>query len=212
VRRNRAGIRQLGRDVDLRVAFQDTASDAEAPQARPAPEGPPVSAPDVPTDRHGIPRLDGGVDLHQLFAATPDDAQPDGDLEEALRQSLAHDARELMKRKTGGFFPPRRLSLKEKLRRYPPPQAQLDLHGETALNARLRADAFIRTARADGLFTLRVIVGKGLHSTDGAVLPDVIEDLAVTLKRQGVVLAHRWDKKIKRKSGALIVYLATDFH
>ena len=54
-------------------------------------------------------------------------------------------------------------------------------------------------------------MGKGLHSQGGAVLPDVIEDLAVALKRQKVVLTYRWEKRIKRKSGSLIVYLTTAF-
>ncbi len=218
VRRNRVGIRRLADDVDLRDYFQETASQTTTPQAAPsqappeAQRSPRAPATDVPTDRHGIPRLDNRVDLNQLFGATVDDVAPDSDLGEALRQSLAHDARGLMKKKTGGFFPTRQLSLKEKLRRYPPPQAQLDLHGQTALQARQRAEGFIRTARADGLFTLRIIVGKGLHSQGGAVLPDVIEDLTVALKRQDVVLSYRWEKRIKRKSGSLIVYLATEFH
>lgn len=218
VRRNRVGIRRLADDVDLRDHFQDTASETSAPQTRHM-QAPPESehpqrglATDMPTDRHGIPRLDNRVDLRQLFAATVDDAASDGDLGEVLPQSLAHDARGLMKKKTDGFYPARRLSLKEKLRRYPPPQAQLDLHGQTALKARQRAEAFIRTSRTDGLFTLRIIVGKGLHSQDGAVLPDVIEDLTLALKRQDVVLTYSWEKGIKRKSGSLIVYLSTEFH
>jgi DNA-nicking Smr family endonuclease len=103
---------------------------------------------------------------------------------------------------------PRRLTLKERLRRYPAPQAQLDLHGATALEARQRTEVFMRSARTDGLFTVRVIVGKGLHSEGGAVLPDVIEELLLALKRTGTVLTYRWEKDIKRKSGAVIVYLS----
>jgi DNA-nicking Smr family endonuclease len=97
------------------------------------------------------------------------------------------------------------------LRRYPEPQAQLDLHGATAPKARQRAESFIRTSVADGLFTLRLIVGKGLHSPEGAVLPDVIEDLLLALKRESLVLTFRWEKGLKRKSGAVIVYLTTAF-
>jgi hypothetical protein len=164
----------------------------------------------VTTDRHGIPRLDDQTDLRQLFeTALEDDADTpaDGDLGEVFRASLDHDARRLMKKKTGGVFAPRRLSLKEKLRRYPAPQAQLDLHGDTALIARQRADSFLRTAGAAGTLSVRIIVGKGLHSESGAVLPDVIEDLLVALKRDGRILTFRWDKDLKRKSGAVIVYM-----
>lgn len=209
--RNRVGIRRLANDVDLWECFADTASKATAPQAPPESERPQRDpGKDLPTDRHGIPRLDDQVDLDQLLGTSINEDVSDDDLGEAMRQSLAHDIRSLMKKKTGGFFPIRRLSLKEKLHRYPPPQAQLDLHGETALKARQRAEAFIRSARADGLFTLRIIVGKGLHSQGGAVLPDVIEDLTLALKRQDLVLTYRWEKGIKRKSGSLIVYLATE--
>ena len=166
---------------------------------------------DIPTDRHGIPRLDDQADLYRLFDAAGNDAEDAQTLGDALHRSLDRDTRGLIKRKTGGFFAPRRLSLSEKLRRYPPPQAQLDLHGATAVKARQRAEAFLRSACDRGLFTVRIIVGKGLHSEAGAVLPDVIEDLLVVLKRDDVVLNYRWDKGIKRKSGAIIIYLAADF-
>jgi hypothetical protein len=216
-RRNRAGVRQLDADADLRAHFLGGANDAEE-QTRPdpktaAPANPATRAAmaAIPTNRHGIPRLDGQADLCRLFDAA-EDASGDGqDLGEALRKSLDHDARGLMKKKTGGIFPSRRLVLKEKLRRYPAPQAQLDLHGATASKAHQQATAFIRRARADGLFTVRIIVGKGLHSEGGAVLPDVVEDLLVALKREDLVLSYRWEKRIKRKSGALIVFLETDF-
>ena len=55
-------------------------------------------------------------------------------------------------------------------------------------------------------------MGKGLHSEDRAVLPDVIEDLLTDMKREDIVLSYRWEKRVKRKSGAVIVYLAAPFH
>ncbi len=216
--RNKAGIRQLDSHRDLRDYFLPAASEESAPDHRPTLERggdtpkkagrrPKVAA---DTDRHGIPRLDDQTDLGRFFEAALEDdeaAAADRELGEVFRASLDHDARRLMKKKTGGFFAPRRLSLKEKLRRYPTPQAQLDLHGDTALIAQQRADSFLRTAGAAGTLTVRIIVGKGLHSEDGAVLPDVVEDLLVGLKRDGRVLTFRWDNGLKRKSGAVIVYL-----
>ncbi len=183
---------------------------APGPKANPG-QGTRDARADLPTDRHGIPRLDGQTDLQRLFDVAADETENAEALGEALHRSLDYDARGLMKQKTGGFFPPRRLSLKEKLRRYPSPQAQLDLHGATAAQARQRAAHFMRSSLANGLFTVRIIVGKGLHSEAGAVLPDAIEDLLLVLKREALVLSYRWDKGIKRKSGAIIVYLATDF-
>jgi hypothetical protein len=57
------------------------------------------------------------------------------------------------------------------------------------------------------LWTLRIIVGKGLHSENGPVLPDVVEDTLSALQREGVVLAFRWEGRSKRRSGSVIVYL-----
>ncbi len=214
---NRQGIRRLDDDADLHAHFMSAGNDAleekgsRREETRGRKQADRDLMADIPTDRHGIPRLDNQADLKRLFDAAVDESQGGEALGETLRQSLAHDARGLMKEKTGGFFPTRRLSLKEKLRRYPSPQAQLDLHGFTASKARQRADAFIRTAQADGLFTLNVIVGKGLHSEGGAVLPDVIEDLLMDLKREDIVLAYRWEKRSKRKSGAVIVFLTPHF-
>lgn len=221
-RRNRAGIRQLDDQRDLRTYFMPAAPEEPDPPARPSAQAKavprrekgPESEIAAATDRHGIPRLDDQTDLRALFEAgleEGEDSAADKELGEVFQASLDHDARRLMKKKTGGFFAPRRLTLKEKLRRYPAPQAQLDLHGDTALIARQRADSFLRTAGAAGTLTARIIVGKGLHSESGAVLPDVIEDLLVTLKRDGRVLTFRWDKDLKRKSGAVIVYLAPPF-
>jgi len=65
----------------------------------------------------------------------------------------------------------------------------------------------IKSARQRGLQTLRVITGKGLHSYGKAVLPEVVEEKVVELKKQNLILTFRWEKGSKRKSGALIVYL-----
>jgi len=99
------------------------------------------------------------------------------------------------------------MPIKKRLKRYPPPEAELDLHGFTALGAQLKAKAFISTCKHQGYFSLRLIVGKGLHSDIGPVLPDVIEDLLKIMKDQNMVLAYEWDRQKKSKSGALVVYL-----
>lgn len=98
-------------------------------------------------------------------------------------------------------------SVSKLVKNYPAPQSELDLHGETSQSAEFRADNYIRSALSRGLLTLRIIVGKGTHSEFGAVLPDTIEDLLNKLKKEKVVLSFRWEKKVKRKSGAIIVYL-----
>ena len=102
---------------------------------------------------------------------------------------------------------PAPVPLKKRLKRYPPPESVLDLHGFTGDAAGFRADAYIKSARHQGFFTIRLIVGKGLHSEYGAVLPDVVEDVVVRLKKEGTVLSYMWEKKKKSRSGAVIVYL-----
>ncbi len=97
--------------------------------------------------------------------------------------------------------------LEKRLKRYPPPEKALDLHGYTAIGAEIRAKSFIHTCKQQGFFTIRIIVGKGRHSDQEAVLPDVVEDVAKEMKKQGLVIGFDWENKIKSKSGALIIYL-----
>ncbi len=99
------------------------------------------------------------------------------------------------------------MPIKKRLKRYPPPEAELDLHGFTALGAEIKAKSFISTCKHQGYFSLRLIVGKGIHSDMGPVLPHVIEDLLKILKKQNIVLAYKWDRQKKSKSGAVIVYI-----
>lgn len=102
---------------------------------------------------------------------------------------------------------PSPMPLKRRLKRYPGPETQLDLHGFTAAAARIKARSFIVSCKQQGFFTIRLIVGKGLHSQDGPVLPDVIEDLLKVLRKEQIILAYEWDRKKKDRSGALIVYI-----
>ncbi len=116
--------------------------------------------------------------------------------EAALQRQAMRRAEEKRRQRTAG------------IQGYPPPQESLDLHGCTALEAEGRTRRFVEEAGRRGLRTLRVITGKGLHSPGGkAVLPDVVEQQLGTLKGQGVIAAFQWDRKVKDRSGALLVYL-----
>ncbi len=99
------------------------------------------------------------------------------------------------------------MPLKKRIKRYPSPEAELDLHGFTALGAGIKTRSFVLNCKHQGYFTLRLIVGKGLHSDLGPVLPDVVEDLLQALKKDNIVLAYEWEQRSKFKSGAVIVYL-----
>ncbi len=87
------------------------------------------------------------------------------------------------------------------------PGAELDLHGCHVREALVRVEAFLETAALQGLDAVRIIVGKGLHSQGSAVLPDAVEGKIVELKRRGRVATFSWEKKHKRVSGSLMVYL-----
>ena len=102
---------------------------------------------------------------------------------------------------------PTPLPLKKRLKRYPGVERELDLHGYNALGAQLKLRSFILSCKHQGFFTLRIIVGKGIHSENGAVLPDVVEDELKEMKKQNLVIFYKWDRRTKAKSGAMIVYL-----
>ncbi|MGE0083188.1 MAG: Smr/MutS family protein [Desulfococcaceae bacterium] len=130
------------------------------------------------------------------------------DFQTLLHQSLGERGMEdMLKKKFEGQaqVPPK--PLRKKIAEYPPPQEVMDLHGCTADQAEEKTEAFIRRARHKGMRTLLIIVGKGLHSEGKAVLPDVVENRLVLLKQKNWVLSYEWEKKIQRKSGAVIVYL-----
>lgn len=88
------------------------------------------------------------------------------------------------------------------------PQSVLDLHGFTAKEAEDKTTAYVRAAAKNGLQSLLIITGKGLHSEGEGVLRDVVETIVIELKKKNVIVSFKWEKKHKHKSGALYVYLA----
>lgn len=162
-------------------------------------------------DRHGLPFLDKDQHLSDVFKVSENEAEmPPEEVEifsELLESSLKGKNQDALLREKRDRLPAAPVPLKKRLKRYPPPEKQLDLHGLTATEADAQAETYLRHSWRNGFFTLRLVVGKGLHSEAGAVLPHVVEDLLVRLKRDGVVLWFEWDKKQKSRSGAVIVYL-----
>jgi DNA-nicking Smr family endonuclease len=99
------------------------------------------------------------------------------------------------------------LPLKKRLKRYPRVELELDLHGYSAVGAQIELKSFISSCKYQGYFTVRIIVGKGLHSENGAVLPDIVEDELKEMKKQNLIIFYEWDRNKKKTSGAIIVYL-----
>lgn len=175
-----------------------SAADGPAPSSRATKS---ANAP-VPRDRHGIPILKSG---DRLFSDAADEEES---FEELLKASLGNKSVEvLLREKKDAIRPPRPISLKKKLKAYPLPQSQLDLHGYTSLKAGLRTESYLKSAYHSNTHTVIIIVGKGLHSEEGAVLPDVVEQKLLELKKAKMILAYEWDNKKKIKSGAVTVYL-----
>lgn len=196
-KKNKYKPRQLGSDEDLLKAFTRKSVKPGLPVSRNTP---------LPLNRHGLPVV--GKVFSDSYAGTsekpyPSEATdtPEQDFNALLEAYLSKPSE---KKKP---VSPKPMPFHKRIKRYPPPEMDLDLHGFTALGARLRARSFLTACRQQGYFTVRIIVGKGRHSDTGPVLPDTIEDLLVQLKAREIVLGFEWERKKKSRSGAVIVYL-----
>lgn len=84
-------------------------------------------------------------------------------------------------------------------------EAELDLHGLKAEQARTELRSFIAAALVEGLRVVRVIHGKGLRSgSRGPVLRSMVND---TLQRLAAVLAFASAREVDGGSGACLVLL-----
>lgn len=171
-------------------------------------------------NRHGLPFVedyetrfiqeeDRGETAETSGARAPDrDQYPQTEpVDEISEEDFAALLEASFKNKTLPKKKSKPVPLKKRLNRYPGPEAELDLHGFTAFGAEVKARAFLSTAMVQGFFTVRIIVGRGLHSEEGAVLPHVVEDLVRGMKKDKTILSYKWEGKGKQRGGALIVYL-----
>jgi DNA-nicking Smr family endonuclease len=183
--------RQVGPDEDLLHVFTRKKSEPVTSDSEPA-------APEH--HRHGLPVVDGQFSA----SCSKTSGTPPNTTEKEFAALLESYLSRPSRKKSS---PPKPMPYHRRIKRYPPPEKDLDLHGFTALGAQLKARSFLTACRHQGYFTVRIIVGKGLHSDPGPVLPDTIEDLLTQLKQQDVVLGFAWEQKKKVRSGAVIVYL-----
>jgi DNA-nicking Smr family endonuclease len=186
-------------------------------------------------DRHGMPFLDRAETLSEIFTDTAEaekyrfakkdntkgkdtgsgiennveneNLEQDENFLELIENALKGKNRDSMMREKSDKPLPEPVPLQKRLKRYPPPQDEMDLHGYNAKEAQSRTENYLRNCWRNGLFTVQIIVGRGIHSPYGAVLPDVVEDLLIRLKREGVLLWFEWDRRTKSQSGAVIAYL-----
>jgi len=169
-------------------------------QAEPAARGAKKKAGKQP-----IRQLTVSDDLGVLFFHDREDGPPNSFAEALAIGIPAATLAEILTEKEE--LPTPAQSLEAGIRKSPPPQEQLDLHGCTAAEAETKTENFLARARRNHLKTVLVITGKGLHSPDGSVLKDIIENRLKIMKNDGAILAYLWEKKDREKSGALLVYL-----
>ena len=151
--------------------------------------------------KKNIPKLDR-ENLYAAFGVEPEDGAK---FSEELEKDLTRqDLKAVLREKAGRR---KKLSLRERLKSYPPPQEELDLHGFTGSEAERMTEKFIRQTAALKYRTVRIITGKGLHSNGPAVLPEVVEIKLKELQIEKRIFAFAWEKKDKHRSGAVLVYL-----
>ena len=165
------------------------------------------------TDKNGLPILRKETDFYESFGKEDDALPPekrrtrDDDFSRMLHESLGEKSRVRLMSEKGHERPKEPTSLSRQLKRYPAPERTLDLHGYTAIQARLKLEIFMGEAKAAKLLTVRVIMGKGLHSDGPAVLPDVVAEEIRLLVDSGVLLSHTWENGSPENSGSVLLYL-----
>lgn len=86
-------------------------------------------------------------------------------------------------------------------------ERDLDLHGETAREARAQVAAALRAAYDAGERCLRVVHGRGLHSPGAPVLKDAVLDWLAEPPLAALVLAFASAPPREGGAGALLVLL-----
>lgn len=209
-------------DTDFGALFTEETPPPEpgTPDARPPRrETKPAKGSGPQVNRHGIPVFRKDTDLTVYFSEPDPDfpnrpepadatAEDPSEFEFLMESALAGlDQTAMMERKRDELPSRRRPSLRRRLREYPPPQAELDLHGLTSIQAAEQTERFVRESRQRGRRTVLIITGRGLHSDGRPVLPDVVESRIADLRQRNWILTFQWERGSKRRSGALIVYL-----
>lgn len=149
--------------------------------------------------------LNSEADLHGLFDPTGKQENFEGIFE----KTVSDEELKAVLQDKKAVDEDRRHSHHERLKLYPDPEIELDLHGLTAAEAETRIESFLKNAKARGIRTVRIITGKGLHSPQGrAILPEVATGVIRRLKEEKIASGFRWEGKQKENSGSMRVYLA----
>jgi|GEM_PF-5183900 hypothetical protein len=144
----------------------------------------------LPETEKKIPVLDADADLFVLMGGDPEKEGP------AREPDLPE--KEILGEAEPRVQPPL----------WSAPEKTLDLHGLNIQQAEIRMRSAILTARVEGVYVMRIVTGKGLHSRSGtAILREYTENFLVQLQKNGEIRAYKWEGKTKAKSGAVWVRL-----
>ncbi|MDY0161966.1 Smr/MutS family protein [Desulfobotulus sp.] len=231
---SRKGLPILPKDADLFLAMQSSSpphdntgrklpSHVKKKVRVPAARTKPLSR-----DKNGIPILKDQTDFTRIFNTREEDSlshtrpsghhtsppypgqkEKAGEFPSVLLQNLGLKNQDvLLREKKAGTPKNAPISLEERLRRYPKPQKTLDLHGFSGIQARLKTEIFLEEAQRQGFFTVRIIVGRGLHSQGPAVLPDIVDQKLREMEGAGTLLAWKWEHETDGgPSGSVHVFL-----
>lgn len=125
------------------------------------------------------------------------------DLDDIINAYSSHsDVQSAMHEKSEGEFKEEDIS--ESIKTYPKVQRELDLHGKYSDEAISEIRYFISSGINCDIRTVRIITGKGLHSTgQKSVLPEATERELSSLKKEGKILSFKREKT----GGSFIAYL-----
>lgn len=87
------------------------------------------------------------------------------------------------------------------------PVASLDLHGKTALEAEAAVTNFLLTHRKRRSPAVRIVTGKGLHSTGKPVLKEVVETILRLERHEGRIVSFSWEGNNRENAGGVVVVL-----
>ena len=81
------------------------------------------------------------------------------------------------------------------------PDHTIDLHGLIRDEALRKVETVVKEMRVRGITKLRIITGKGKHSSDDPVIPQAVDTLLISLKRASFIRFIKWENRNVKGSG-----------
>ena len=81
------------------------------------------------------------------------------------------------------------------------PDYTVDLHGLTKDEALRKVETVVKEMRVRRIKKLRIITGKGKHSSEDPVIPQAVDTLLISLKRASFIRFIKWENRAVKGSG-----------